>query len=281
MLFAGATVDMYPPPFDNAALIAHVAAVGGTAMFLVPTMMRRLLEDDPPGLAFPSLKKLISSGSASFVDERRQIRARLCPHLYELYSSTEGGSVSVLAPEDFERRPDSVGRPCFRVSVEVVDNDHRPLPPGEIGRLRYRSPASPTTFFVGDGSDAFHDGWYYPGDLAMMDDEGFVFIRGRLKDMIIRGGVNIYPGDIEQVLLQVPGVAEAAVVGMPSPTLGEEVAAFVCLTTPVDDAVMLDHCRAALAPYKIPKKILRLDAMPKSTAGKVLKTELTKLLPGS
>jgi acyl-CoA synthetase (AMP-forming)/AMP-acid ligase II len=278
MLFAGATVDLFPPPFRPEALFAHVAAVQGTAMFLVPTMMRRLLQEDFAGLAFPSLRKLISSGSALFLEERRAIRARLSPHLYELYSSTEGGAVSVLAPEEFELRPDSVGRPCFRVEVEVVDNEHRTLPAGEVGRLRYRSPASSREYFVGDGSEAFHDGWYYPGDLASLDADSFVTLRGRAKDMIIRGGVNIYPGDIEQVLQQVAGIAEAAVVGAPSQELGEEVVAFVGAAGPVDEAALIAHCRAALASYKVPKRIHVLAALPRNAGGKVVKAELLKLL---
>jgi acyl-CoA synthetase (AMP-forming)/AMP-acid ligase II len=279
MLYAGATVDLFPPPFRTEALIARVAAFQGTAMFLVPTMMRRLLQDDFPGLAFPSLRKLVSSGSALFLEERRAIRARLSPHLYELYSSTEGGAVSVLAPEEFELHPDSVGRPCFRVEVEVVDGEHRALPAGDVGRLRYRSPASSREYFVGDGSEAFHDGWYYPGDLAALDAEGFVFLRGRAKDMIIRGGVNIYPGDIEQILLQVEGVTEAAVVGMKSAELGEEVVAFVTANRPFDEAALIAHCRGGLAPYKVPKQIHLVDTMPKSSVGKILKTELAKRLP--
>ena len=141
------------------------------------------------------MQKLISSGSALYPEDRRAIKQKVTPHLYEMYSSTEGGAVSVLGPQDAELYPDSVGRPCFRVQIEIVDQDDRPVPDGETGRLRYRSPASATGLSPGRQQRArSSDGWYYPGDLAALNADGFVFLKGRVKDMIIRGGVNIYPG---------------------------------------------------------------------------------------
>jgi acyl-CoA synthetase (AMP-forming)/AMP-acid ligase II len=288
MLFAGATAALFPPPYAPEQLIEYASRMRATAMFLVPTILRRLLEVNHDGLAFPTLQSLVASGSALFPDERRAIKRRLTPHLYEMYSSTEGGAVSVLGPQDVERYPDSVGRPCFRVQVEIVDEEHRPLPVGETGRLRYRSPASAQAYYRGDSSEAFRDGWYYPGDLAAINQDGFVFLKGRIKDMIIRGGVNIFPGDIEQVLMRTGRLREAVVVGMPSRQYGEEIAAFVVAARPsgeagmaaqpVDETVLLAACRAALAPYKVPTRIVFLDALPKHSGGKVLKAELVKLL---
>ncbi len=228
----------------------------GTATFLVPTILRRLVEDQGEGIAFPTMQKLISSGSALYPEDRRAIKQKVTPNLYEMYSSTEGGAVSVLGPQDAELYPDSVGRPCFRVQIEIVDQDDRPVPDGETGRLRYRSPASASGYYRGDSSGAFKDGWYYPGDLAALNTEGFVFLKGRVKDMIIRGGVNIYPNDIEQVLLRSGEVSEAAVVGIPSREMGEEVGAFVVTTRAADEAKLMSICRAELASYKVPKRIL-------------------------
>ena len=118
----------FPPPYAPEALIEYVARVRGTAIFLVPTILRRLLELELAGLAFPTMQKLVASGSALYGEERAAIKRRLTPNLYEMYSSTEGGGVSVLGPDDGDLHPDSVGRPCFRVEVEIVDNDHNPLP---------------------------------------------------------------------------------------------------------------------------------------------------------
>lgn len=280
ILFAGATVFLYPPPFRPEGLVAYVRDNDASAMFLVPTLARRVLDLDFEGLAFPGMRCLVSSGSALFPDERRAIRARLTPNLYEMYSSSEGGAVSVLSPWDVEARPDSVGRPCFRVEVEVVDETHTPVPRGETGRLRYRSPASATSYF-GDITDAevFRDGWYYPGDLAAIAEDGFIYLRGRTKEMIIRGGVNIYPGDIERLLMRDGTVRDAAVVGVPSRELGEEVAAFVVAAGGGhDEAALRKLCGDNLAPYKIPKYFIFVDALPRNSGGKTVKSELVKML---
>jgi acyl-CoA synthetase (AMP-forming)/AMP-acid ligase II len=278
MLYAGATVALFPPPYAPEQLVDYVAKVRGTALFLVPTILRRLLECAHDGPAFPTVQKLIASGSALYCEERAAIKRCLTANLYEMYSSTEGGGVSVLSPEDVELHPDSVGRPCFRVQVEIVDDNHVPLPYGETGRLRYRSPASAQSYHAGDSSEAFRDGWFYPGDLAAMSPDGFIFLKGRVKDMIIRGGVNIFPGDIEQVLLRSGRVSEVAVVGMPSREYGEEVGAFVVSARRLEEAELIAVCRAELASYKVPSRIFFLDSLPKHSGGKVVKAELLRLL---
>ncbi len=272
MLFAGGTVSLCSPRASMAELAAHVAAVQGTVLFLVPTQLRRALQEALPAPAFPSLRVLISSGSALHPDERLAIQRKLTPNLFEMYSSTEGGGVSILAPADCARHPDSVGRPAFRVAVEIVDETHQPLPHGEVGRLRYRSPASATGYFKAEGGDAFRDGWFYPGDLARMGPDGFLYLAGRAKDMIIRGGVNIYPQDIERVLLDLPGVRDACVAGAPAREMGEEVAAFIVGDTTAE-AVRL-ACRARLAPYKVPSIIRFVPEIPRNGAGKALKPAL-------
>lgn len=278
MLFCGGTVALFPPPYQPQELVDYVTKVEGTVSFLVPTILRRLVELDRPGLAFPTMQKLISSGSALYPEDRRAIKQKLTPNLFEMYSSTEGGAVSVLGPQDAERYPDSVGRPAFRVQVEIVDGDDRPLPSGETGRLRYRSPASAQGYYAGDSTGAFKDGWYYPGDLAAMNDEGFLFLKGRVKDMIIRGGVNIFPGDIEQVLLRSGQVSEVAVVGIPSREMGEEVGAFVVAAKGVDEAALVSICQAELAHFKVPRRFFFVDRLPKHSGGKVLKSELLRML---
>lgn len=276
-IFAGATVSLFPPPYSPEELIAHVAAVQGTSIFLVPTILRRLLDAQFEGIAFPTLRKLISSGSALYRDERVAVRTRLTPHLYEIYSSTEGGAIAIQGPEDMTVAPESVGRPAFRVEVEIVDEEHKPLPIGAVGRLRYRSPASPRGYFIGDSGEAFRDGWYYPGDLASIDADGFVFLQGRVKDMIIRGGVNIFPRDVEKVLLECGGVTDAAVIGTPSREFGEELVAFVVSPSGVTREALLAHCAAHLAPYKVPRRVLFVDGLPRNSSGKLVKADLARL----
>src|SRR5690606_34721907 len=149
-----------------------------------------------------NLRTLISSGSALAPEERVEIREKLCPNFYEYYASTEGGGISVLSPVDQERYTDSVGRPAFGVEVSIVNDQHEPAAPGTVGRVRYRSNGTAEGFF-GDpeaSAEVFRDGWFYPGDLGMMNDEGYLFLKGRAKDVIIRGGVNIYPQEIDACL---------------------------------------------------------------------------------
>lgn len=275
MIYAGGTSCLLPPPYKPEELIDFVNRTRSTAMFLVPTQLRRLLEGGYDGFAFPYLRVLISSGSAIYASEQREVRAKLTPNLYQYYSSTEGGACSILPPEDFEGHPDSVGQPCFGVDIEVVDENDLPAATGEPGRLRYRSPASAKSYFLGEDSAAFRDGWFYPGDLGAFDEDGFLYLRGRSKDMIIRGGVNIYPNDIEQILLEAAGVREVAVVGRPSREFGEEVAAFI--VGEASETELRALCAGRLAPYKVPKSFTFLDALPKTAVGKIAKTELVKL----
>ena len=280
-LYAGGTVVLCPPPYTPEELAAEVARSQGTVMFLVPTLLRRLLDCDAATLApLRGLKTLISSGSALAPEERSQIRATICANFCEYYASTEGGGVSVLSPADQLRHADSVGRPALGVEVSVVDDQHQPVAPGTTGRIRYRSAAMAESFH-GDpdaSREAFHDGWFYPGDLGAMNDDGYVFLKGRSKDMIIRGGVNIYPQEIEATLMNHPAVAEAAVVGWPSRQFNEEIAAFVIRKAEVDADALIALCREALAPYKAPRAIFFVDELPRNSLGKVVKAQLTEQL---
>ena len=279
-LAAGATVILFPPPHEPAALIEAVNRHAATVTFVVPTMLRRLLPVSANATpAMPSLRALVTSGATIHPDERRAVMERLSPNLFDYYASTEGGGISILPPEEQLAYPDTVGRPTFRVDVEVVDDNDRPLPPGDAGRLRYRGPGvSAATIFAG-GADSLPrpDGWFYPGDIATIAPSGHLRLLGRAKDLIIRGGVNIYPAEVERALLSHPGIAEAAVVGRPSPEFGEEVLAFVVPTaggTPPKTAELFAHCRARLAPYKVPSEIRVRAVLPKNSAGKILKTAL-------
>jgi acyl-CoA synthetase (AMP-forming)/AMP-acid ligase II len=279
VLFSGGTVVLFPPPYEPAELAREVARREATSVFLVPTLLRRLLDLSPEDAApFQTLRLLLSSGSALHTEERRAIRSQLCPQFYEYYASTEGGGVSLSTPKDQETHAGSVGRPVFGVEVEIVDEAHAPLKPGGAGRLRYRGPGVAKGFFGESEADpeTFRDGWFYPGDLAELDEAGYVYLKGRRKDMIIRGGVNIYPTDIESVLQQHPAVAEAAVVGAPDREFGEQVAAFVVTRQPVPSAELVDWCRARLASYKAPKFITVVPELPRNSSGKVLKLKLVE-----
>lgn len=282
-MYVGGTVVLFPPPYSPADLVAEVERTRASVLFLVPTLLRRLLAAE--GLEFEPLrrlKSLISSGSALSPEERPQIRERICPNFVEFYSSTEGGGITVLGPDDQDAHPGSVGRAVFGVRVQVVDGLHQVLPPGAVGRIRYQGQAVAEAFHqdAEASAEAFHGGWFYPGDLGCLDDEGFLFLRGRAKDMIIRGGINIYPQEVEAVLRAAhPAIIDVAVVGWPSTEFNEEVAAFVICREPIDLEALRRRCAEQLAPYKVPRALFQVDDFPRSSLGKVLKAELTARLP--
>lgn len=286
MLYSGGTSVMLPPPHEPAELCEAVRRHRITSLFLVPTLIRRLLTLGEAELApIRSLRLLLSSGSALHAEERRHLRA-LCPGFVEYYSSTEGGGVSYLTSEDPEAYSDSVGRPVFGVEVQCVDEAHRPLPAGAIGRIRYRGPAVAEGFWNDPEAsrESFRDGWWYPGDLGMRDASGYLYLKGRAKDMIIRGGVNIYPAEIEAVLQAHPAVTDCAVVGWPSREFNEEVAAFVIVKDETRSgdtmpAELRDLCRSRMAAYKVPREVFVVKDFPRNALGKVIKAELSSRLP--
>lgn len=276
-LHIGGTILLFPPPHKPEAFAEAVRKNAITTAFLVPTQLRRLLEIAPAdGLLLPSLRLLLSSGAPLFPAERAAIRTRLCAGFFEYYASTEGGGITILSPHDQATHLDSVGRPVLMVELQIADEaTHAPLPPGRVGLIRYRGPGVADGFFrEPDGGESFRDGFFYPGDLGEMDADGYLYLRGRRKDMIIRGGINVYPVEIEQILGAHPAVADAAVVGRAHPIRGEEVVAFVVLRGAATAEQLIAHCVAHLAPYKVPSAIRMLAELPRNSAGKVLKAEL-------
>jgi acyl-coenzyme A synthetase/AMP-(fatty) acid ligase len=281
-LCTGATVHFRPPPVEPDALAEIINRERITALFLVPTQLRRLLAlPARDGHLLPHVRVLVSSGSLLHAHERLAIMERITPNMLDYYSSTEGGGISVLTPDEIRAKPSTVGRPVFGVDVEIADETHRALPACEVGRIRYRGPGVAAGFFKDEEAsrEAFRDGWFYPGDLGRFDEAGYLSIVGRAKDMIIRGGINIFPAEIEHVLLQHPHVTEAAVVGWPSRIYNEEVAAFVVPRDGVDEAALIAHCRAHLAPYKVPKRVFLQPDLPKNAGGKIEKPKLVAALP--
>lgn len=285
-LYLGGKVVLTPPPWEPPALLAALEREQVSTLFLVPTQLRRLLAESADLSALKALRLLFSSGAPLNAQERHAIRERLNPRFCEYYASTEGGGVTLLTAPDIDQHPNSVGRAVHAVHVQVVDAEHRPLPAGQVGRLRYRSPGCATGFYLDDdaSTEAFHEGWFYPGDLAQIDDQGFLTLAGRAKDMVIRSGVNIYPEEVETVLRSHPGVRDAAVIGMPDPQTGEELLACVVLSTAVLPQALRLWCEQQLAPYKVPRQFALLEALPLNSSGKVLKStlrdSLARLPPG-
>jgi acyl-CoA synthetase (AMP-forming)/AMP-acid ligase II len=282
-LAAGATVIMDPPPHQPEALVAAINASTATVTFLVPTLLRRMLPlaDAGKGLLLPRLERLLVSGAPLHPEEAHLIRERISPRLVTYYASSEAGGIAVLQPEEFDDYAHTVGRPAFRVDLETVDADGLPCPFEETGRLRYCGPGVARIFLDGEGRETATsaDGWFYPGDLASLGPSGHVTLHGREHEVIIRGGIDVYPTEVEHVLLKHPAIEEAAALAWPCADLGEEIAAFVVCRGRFDSGDILAHCRRHLAPYKVPRELFALQALPKTDSGSIDKRALAATLP--
>jgi len=198
--------------------------------------------------------------------------------LHETYGSTEAGVVSNLRPKDQLRKQRCVGLPFTTTLIKIVRPDGVECDPDEVGELYSLSPFLFNGYWQKpeETSQAFKDGWVTVGDLARRDDEGYIYIVDRIKDMVISGGVNVYPREIEEVLIQHPNISEVAVIGVPDERWGERLKAYVVAESggPLETAELLAHCEGKLARFKVPKEFEQLDALPRNVAGKVVKTDL-------
>jgi acyl-CoA synthetase (AMP-forming)/AMP-acid ligase II len=277
VMFSGGTVILHPPPFEPFELANAIQKYSANALFLVPTQLRRLLACDAEVKnVFGSLQLLISSGSPLQPNEREAILKTICPGFFEYYASTEGGGVSLCTPQDFKKYLTSVGRPIFGVEVSIVDDEDVDVGCGKVGKLRYKGPGVADSFYNDPQSSAEHfkNGWFYPGDLAELNEDGYIFLRGRSKEMIIRGGVNIYPNEIQDTLMTMPGVHDCCVLGIEDPELGERVACAWVGESHLSQEKLELHCREFLAPYKVPSLWIQLQELPVNSGGKVVKDQI-------
>jgi len=245
--------------------------VQATVGFVVPTILRALLalpaESEP---LLPGLQALICAGAPTHQEEKRAALRRLTPHLHEIYGTVGTGPITVLGPLDIADHAESAGRPHDIWHVEVVDETDRVLPKGAPGRLRVRGPGAATRLesSAANAAEAVREGWYYTGDIAQLDDDGFLHLKGRVSDVILRGGSNVYPDEVEAVLVEHPAVADAAVIGRLSRELGEEVVAVVVARASVAPDELIAHCRKRLSPYKLPAEIVFVAELPRTSFGK-------------
>jgi acyl-CoA synthetase (AMP-forming)/AMP-acid ligase II len=258
-----------------------------TTCFMVPTMYYRILQI--PNLNrfdTSSLRVLKTSGAVLPISTRKDVLEKLSPNFYDYYASIDGGGISLSKPQDMLRKSGSVGQGMFYTQIRIVDKEDHDVPPGKSGEVRYRALGTAKEYYKNPEAtrEFFSDGWFSPGDLAKMDEEGFLYIVGRKKDMIIRGGVNIYPPEIEEILQSHPLIYESAVIGVPDEEYGEEIAAFIVLKPGKETSrdEIIQFCRENLATYKRPKIVQFVPSLPKASSGKVLKRELReKYLRGS
>jgi len=277
--------------FDAAEVFALAEAHGGAGMFAAPTIVRRLVEhaaSHAPRL--DGLRTVVYGGGPMYVADLLRALDVMGPRFAQIYGQGESPmTITALARRFVNDRAHprhlariaSVGLPQSGVEVAVRDESGRDLPAGEVGEICVRGAAVMSGYWENPGATAkaLRGGWLWTGDLGAFDEEGFLTLKDRSKDLIISGGSNIYPREVEEALLAHPGVAEVSVVGRPDPEWGEAVVAFVVARDPAPTAGELEaHCLAAIARFKRPKEYRFVRELPKNNYGKVLKTELRALL---
>ena len=274
-------VNVLLPKADPAAMLAAVEAERATKLFCPPTVWIALLNHpDLDRRDLSSLRKGYYGASVMPVEVLAELGERLPGvRLFNFYGQTEMSPLAtVLGPEDQVRKAGSAGRPALNVETQVVDDDGRPVPAGEVGEIVHRSPQAMLGYWddAAKTAETFRDGWLHTGDLGILDDEGYLYVVDRKKDMIKSGGENVASREVEEVIHAHPAVAEAAVFGIPHPRWIEAVAAVVVPRAGHELAAeeVTRFCRDRLAGFKTPRYVVIADELPKNPSGKILKREL-------
>jgi long-chain acyl-CoA synthetase len=275
---AGACVTLLPR-FNPAEALGIIEAHRVTVLCGVPTMYGALLGvEDPARFDVTALRVCISGGAALPVEVLRRFEETFGCVVLEGYGLSETSPVASFNRPDRERKPGSIGTPIDGVEMRVVDEGGADVPQGEVGEIAIRGHNVMKGYWrrPQETAEAIPDGWFRTGDMARVDEDGYLFIVDRKKDVIIRGGYNVYPREVEEVLYEHPAVAEAAVIGASHADLGEDVVAVVVLrsgstATPKE---LRDHVRRQLAGYKVPRRVWLVDQLPTGPTGKILKREI-------
>jgi long-chain acyl-CoA synthetase len=279
-LSIGATTVL-EPRFVPETILRSIVQHGVTIFMGVPSMFA-VLAGLPAPEGWPGqLRFCISGGAPLSPAVLEAFEARHGTRIYEGYGPTECSPVLTVNPPDGLRKVGSVGPPIPDVEIRIVDEQGTSLPAGEVGEIAARGPNVMLGYLnrPDDTAAVIRDGWYHTGDLGRMDDDGYVYIVDRKTDLILVGGLNVYPSEVERVLSTHPGVAEAAVVGVPDTLRGEAVSALVIPRDGqvVATAELLQWCRQRLAAYKVPRSIRLVTELPRTVTGKVLKSALRRM----
>jgi fatty-acyl-CoA synthase len=276
-LVLGATLVL-PDTFEPHAVLDLIEEHDATAVSMVPVMLRRVLDLPDDAWAdrdLSGLRILLVSGSATSPQLRRETRERVGEVMYDLYGSTEAGWVAIATPATIRERPESVGRPVTGVEVAIVDTDGTRLPRGDTGRVMVRSGARFAGYLSGEEVDEEH-GFLDTGDLGVLDEDGFLHIVGRADEMVVVGGENVYPIEVESVIDELDGVDDVAVLGVEDREYGQVLAAAVVGDVAAD--AVRAHCREKLASFKVPREVVVVDELPRTSTGKVRKPDLREQL---
>lgn len=276
---SGATITLIPR-FEPGRVLQIMQRDKATIFQGVPTMYNAMLlaAADQDDIDVSSLRTCCSGGAALPGEVMRKFEERFGAKILEGYGLSETSPVASFNLPDKPRKVGSIGVPLQGVQMRLAQADGSDTPKGEIGEIAIKGDLIMKGYWGRPEAtaEAVRDGWFYSGDLATMDDDGYFFIVDRAKDMIIRGGYNVYPREVEEVLYEHPDVVEAAVIGVPHPHYGEDVAAYVVRSegSDLDAETLTSYVKERVAAYKYPRTITFIDALPKGATGKILKREL-------
>ncbi|WP_439029860.1 AMP-binding protein [Gordonia terrae] len=269
--------------FDPQATLQLVRDHGATGLAVVPVMLERIMDLPDEVLdahPTPSLRFVTASGSRMRTDALVAFLDRFGDVVYNSYNATEAGLISTATPGDLRLAPETAGRPLTGTSVRILDDDDRPLPVGEIGRIVVANNSGFDGYTSSD-TKAFSDGHMVSGDVGRLDENGLLFVVGRDDEMIVSGGENVYPLEVEQVIAGLDGVAEVAVVGMDDEKFGQRLDAYVVRARrasadshQIQADQIRQHVREQLAGFKVPREVHFLTELPRNATGKILKREL-------
>jgi fatty-acyl-CoA synthase len=264
--------------FDPKETLRAVEAHRATALVVVPVMLQRMLELGEQELSrydTSSLRVIASSGSALPGPLAQRVMDVFGEVLYNLYGSTEVAWATIATPQEMRAAPGTAGRPPRGTVVKILDSDWRELPRGRTGRIFVGNELLFEGYTSGGDRDRF-ESLMATGDVGHFDAQGRLFVDGRDDDMIVSGGENVFPGEVEDLLASVAGVREVAVLGVPDQEFGQRLQAFVVAEdgASLSEEQLKDQVKSNLAGYKVPREVVFLDQLPRNATGKVLKREL-------
>src|SRR5947209_1747450 len=277
--YLNGTKAVLHPRFDTTAVLSAIERYHVNAFAGVPAMFVALLyTPDTEKYDTSSLRYCVSGSAPLPLSILEGFEQKFQCQILEGYGLSEASAVLSGHTLDMPRKPGSVGKPIANVEVQIVDENDRPVPVGEVGEIIARGPNVMKGYYNMPGATqaTLRDGWLYTGDMGRFDEDGYLYIVERKKDLIIRGGFNVYPHDVEEALNSHPAVIESAVIGIPSERMGEEVKAFVVARGEVDAETLKAYCREKLANYKTPSEIEFVNALPRNAVGKIDKKELRR-----
>lgn len=280
------TTNVLLPRFDPQAVLSLMAKHQVTVFAGVPTMYWGLLNFDSKdfdlGAIAKNLRLCLSGGASLPVKVLEDFEKKFKVPILEGYGMSEGSPVVTFNHRNRQRKPGSIGTPVWGVEVRIADPEDKPLGPNQNGQLLYRGHNVMKGYYKQPDANAetLKGGWMHSGDIAYMDEDGYFYIVDRTKDMIIRGGLNVYPREVEEAMMKHPAVSLVAVIGVPDDEKGEEIKAYVVPKEGqnIDPEKLIEWTKERIASYKYPRMVELVDQLPMSATGKILKKELRKMV---